>query len=144
MTNNSRDTKEYWTERSEKMDAEIAADLAAAQSYRQQVDAMMVKLSAVSDSNRESEKAEKTIIWAQIEQLEAAAAAEEQARESELAAKQQAEIDNEWTLEVTQQRRADWNAWARKTDPRPVDVAKRQRQQGWTMDMLKKAIAHHE
>lgn len=66
-----------------------------------------------------------------------------------LEAAEQAEFLAEWSLEVTRQRRADWNAWVRgslsKADKRYIGRMLREQQdkQGWKQRDLNKAIEIH-
>jgi hypothetical protein len=64
--------------------------------------------------------------------------------QAEMSARQQAE-DTEWTLEVTQTRRAAWNAWARSLQGpvTPTQVTAQIKAQGWTPETLKAQIARH-
>jgi len=55
----------------------------------------------------------------------------------------------EWTADVTAARRAEWNEWVKRTSngtgriDSPV-LMRKQGQQGWTIDQLKKAVAMYK
>ena len=53
----------------------------------------------------------------------------------------------EWTLLLTQQRRAAWNAWVRANSTggtlHPAQVANQIKAQGWSLEPLKRSIARH-
>lgn len=72
-------------------------------------------------------------------------AAEEARGLAQMAARQQEE-DVEWTLEVTQTRRAAWNAWAKAQRPgtvTPTQITAQVTAQGWSVEALKRQIARH-
>lgn len=50
-----------------------------------------------------------------------------------------------WTLEYTQARRAEWNTWVRSQGKtlHPATVANRVKEQGWSLEALKRAIKRH-
>jgi len=54
----------------------------------------------------------------------------------------------EWTIDVTQKRKSEWNAFVRANTTKKgilaTLVTKKQREQGWSMADLKKAIAIHK
>lgn len=66
-------------------------------------------------------------------------------------AEETAEFAAEWTLDVTQTRRADWNAFIRTligkdgriASSQAGKMATRERAQGWSMSDLKKAVTLH-
>jgi hypothetical protein len=53
--------------------------------------------------------------------------------------------DQEWTRDLTQQRRAAWNAWVRSQGAtiHPLQVAEQIKAQGWSLEALKAAIKRH-
>ena len=73
------------------------------------------------------------------------------AQVGEIEAKQDAEFMEAWTLETTKKRRLEWNAFARslmagskKVTPEIAQaLTKKQREQGWWMNDLKKAVKLH-
>lgn len=72
-----------------------------------------------------------------------------QAQVEELKQQKEAAFAAEWTMEVTEQRRADWNAMVKsgKFGTKRIDgnaVAEQVRKQGWGPAELKKAIALHD
>ena len=126
------ETQAYWTKRNEELAAAIATDKAVAQTDAVKLNTLLAQLTAASDENGGTE-AQRTAIWAQIDAL-----------------RNQTNQDNGWTLEVTQTRRAEWNARVKagefagkngKIDM--VKVAAAERAQGWHMIELKAAIAKH-
>lgn len=64
--------------------------------------------------------------------------------EARIAVIRQAEAA-EWTLELTQERRAAWNAWvkAQGATIHPSQVAAQIQRQGWSVEALKAAIKRH-
>lgn len=67
-----------------------------------------------------------------------------QAELASLDAEQEAEFAAEWTLAVTQERRAQWNTLVRERDIRTAkQVWSLGRELGWTLDDLKKATRMH-
>jgi hypothetical protein len=61
-------------------------------------------------------------------------------------AARQAATDAEWTLEVTVQRRAEWNTWVKSHGAARVHIAAitaRIKEQGWHVEDLKAAIKRH-
>jgi hypothetical protein len=70
--------------------------------------------------------------------------------EVEFAEKMAAERADEealWTLELTQQRRGEWNTWVKSANKggklHPAQVATQITAQGWSLEPLKRAIARH-
>ncbi len=64
---------------------------------------------------------------------------------SELADAKRAE-DEEWTPEVTEKRRAEWNDWLKAANGRKLsakEIAEQEKKQGFTLDALKRHLARH-
>lgn len=82
------------------------------------------------------------------EPLRQAVRAQDEAEEARglaaIAARQQAE-DAEWTVDITQARRAAWNAWAKAQRGKvtPAHITAQVKAQGWTVEALKRQIARH-
>jgi len=79
-----------------------------------------------------------------LDAAEQAEIAEIEAQISELDAKIQAEFEAAWPRDLTAARLAEWNRDAQAGKITHANKAERERQQGWTMDDLKKAIKHHK
>jgi len=70
---------------------------------------------------------------------------------AEIEAEEEAEFIAAWPLETTKARRVDWNNFIRSimdsngriSPDKSREIYRRQGQQGWTMDDLKKAVKHH-
>ena len=68
---------------------------------------------------------------------------------SALDAAEEAAFRAEWTADVTAGRRAEWNEWVKRTSngtgriDSPV-LMRKQGQQGWTIDQLKRAVAMYK
>ena len=132
---NEMSTREYWDRRAADMAEDIAAAKAQAATPQGQIDSLRRKRDALyldkidSGADTDAEIAEIDTQVANIEREMAQAEAES--------------FEAEWTREVTIERRAAWNAWAIATSPTPVQVAQRERQQGWTTGALRRAITIH-
>lgn len=82
--------------------------------------------------------------------LAAEYAAEDARKEAEFQAfcvAEKVRKEAEWTLALTTQRRAAWNAWVRSASTggklAPLKVAQQIKAQGWSVEELKAAIVRH-
>lgn len=68
------------------------------------------------------------------------------ALQAEMQAAEEDRFFTEWTVQVTTMRREQWNAWVRARKGNSISglaVATKERQQGWTLTSLKRAIKLH-
>jgi hypothetical protein len=138
---NEMSTAQYWTERSAKMDAEIAAETEYARSRQGRIDALMTKLTTYDFGRAQWD----TALAAEV----AGWSAELDTLQAELKAEAEADFVAEWTRETTEARRAEWHALiksgklSKNGKPWWACVREQEREQGWTMDDLKAAVQRH-
>ncbi|KKN74800.1 hypothetical protein LCGC14_0386930 [marine sediment metagenome] len=124
----TRNTKEYWEQRDKEMLEDIAVDKKYVNSYRGRIHGLSIKLSACPDWDKDAQ----AIILGEMAKLEA-----------EETATEETAFVAEWTPEVTAVRRAEWNAWVKQAQPTPVQITRKQNEQGWRLEELKKAVQHY-
>lgn len=130
----SIDEQAYWTRRNEQLAQAIQTDREISQTFDGQLHRLQSEYSAIPDTDTVRRAAK----LAEIDALCKANEADELTR-----------FLAEWTLDVTTSRRADWNARTMRGDfsrggkPWMPYVAAAEREQGWTLQALKQAVAHY-
>ena len=123
------ESREYWDRRTARFAAEDAGIAELAKSPVQQLNALRRKLDALYADKDAHTAEEIAAVEAQIRAME---------------------TGEEWSRELTIERRAAWNALVKSgklSKAGKVDMAavrKAEQEQGWTLESLKRAVALHK